>query len=76
MRKEFAAKPALPPARRGKKPKVLPRVLKEMEADVAEGRLTLDQLCKLKLKEVAARYNTKMTSARDAWVLFLKSHSN
>jgi hypothetical protein len=73
MREEF---PDAPPARRGVKPAVLPRVLKEMEADVAEGRLTIDQLRKLRLKEVAARYNTKMSSARDARVLFLKSHSN
>jgi hypothetical protein len=72
MRKELAAKPAVPPARRGTKPKVLPRLLKAIAIDIAEGRLTLDQLRELRLKDLAPRYDAKPSSARDARILFLK----
>jgi hypothetical protein len=76
MRKEFPDQSAAPPARRGPKPEVMTRVLKEMEADVAEGRLTVDELRKLILKVGAARYATSMSSFRDARTLFLKLRKN
>jgi hypothetical protein len=66
--------PNAPPARRGPKPEVMTRVLKEMEADVTEGRLTVDQLRKLKLKQLAERYAASISYVRDALRLFLKPH--
>jgi hypothetical protein len=71
MRREF---PNAPPARRGPKAEVITRVLNEMEADVAEGRLTIDQLRDLKVKQLEARYDASTGYVWGARKLFLKPH--
>jgi hypothetical protein len=75
MRKEFGIEPKVAPAKRGPKSEVLARVIDEIEKDVADGKLTVDQLRKLFLKTGASDYNTTLTSFRDAKIRYLDGYA-
>jgi hypothetical protein len=66
IRKEGPAKKSTTLARRGPKPKILPRVIAEMQADLEKGSLILDALKQLPQKELASRYSASRETTEKA----------
>jgi hypothetical protein len=59
--------PELTPNRqRGPRPRILPRIIADMERDLVEGHLTREDLAVLPDKELAARYSAKRERVRTA----------
>jgi hypothetical protein len=69
-------KKAATPARRltGPKPKIEPRIIADMDRDIAEGSLTREALEAMLEKELADRYQAKRERVRAARLKVLNGH--